>query len=534
MSAETALPEVDSRTLPAAFDAVLRRCPDRMFLRADDGDYTFTQTHERSLRLAAGLAALGVQAQSPVVLMLDNSADAAMAWLATGLTRVVEVPVNTAYKGDFLAHVVNDSGASVAVVEEAYCARLAAVAGDLAALRAVVVRGGSGAALAGTGLQVLAFEELLRHASVQPEPTRPGDLLAIAYTSGTTGRSKGVRVPHAQAYTYASWQDAGIPGSDARILVTLPLFHLSGQWYGLYQALIAGATCVLRPRFSASGFWADVRRHGVTHTLLLGAMAQMLLSGPPSADDADNPLELAVVVPLPPDLQEFRRRFGTEVATVFGMTECGIPLTATPNRVVPGGAGRPRPGFDVRVVDEHDREVPPDVVGELVVRPEVPWTVMDGYHGLPEQTARTFRNLWLHTGDAFSRNADGEYFFRDRMKDALRRRGENISSFEVESVVNGHPAVAESAVVAVPSTLTEDELKVVVVLEEGCSLDPAELIGFLLPRMPYFAVTRYVEVRAELPKTPTQKVRKAALRADGVLAGTWDREAAGVVVTRTS
>jgi carnitine-CoA ligase len=191
-----------------------------------------------------------------------------------------------------------------------------------------------------------------------------------------------------------------------------------------------------------------------------------------------------------------------------------------------------RPGFQAKVVDPDDKEVAPGVVGELVVRPDVPWTVMEGYHNLPEQTLQTFRNLWLHTGDAFSRDENGEFFFRDRIKDALRRRGENISSFEVESVVNSHPAIAECAVVAVPSELTEDDLKAVVVLQPGASLDPAELIAYLAPRMPYFTVPRYVQIIDELPKTPTQKVQKAVLRDVGLSGGTWDREEHGVRVSR--
>ncbi|MCE3550644.1 AMP-binding protein [Pseudonocardia sp. RS11V-5] len=530
MSHTTPMPDVAQRTLPAAFARVLADTPDAPLLLADDGAYTYAEAHDRALRLAGGLRALGVAAGDRVVLMLDNGADAALAWFATGLTRVAEVPVNTAYKGEFLSHVVNDCGAEVAVIEQAYAARFAAVAGDLRHLRTVVVRGGKGAELRGR-FRVVPFAELAACEPVVPEPTAPGDLLAISYTSGTTGRSKGVRVPHAQAFTYAHW-DEHLLGPGTTTLVTLPMFHLSGQWFGLYQGLITGARCVVRPRFSASAFWDEVRTHDVTYTLLLGAMAQMLLSRPARPDDADTPLEIACVVPLPPDLDLFRRRFGVELATVFGMTEVGCPIVAPPGTVVAGGAGRERPGYRCKVVDENDVEVPPGVVGELVVRPEVPSTVMEGYHNLPEQTLHTFRNLWLHTGDAFSRDENGEFSFRDRIKDALRRRGENISSFEVESVVNGHPAVAESAVVAVPSALTEDDLKVVVVLQPGATLDPGELIEYLKPRMPYFTVPRYVEVLGELPKTPTQKVQKAVLRADGLSAGTWDREAHGVTVGR--
>lgn len=532
VTTSTPMPDVAHRTLPAAFDAVLGRTPDAPLLHADDGTYTYAQAHDRALRIAGGLRALGVTAGDRVVLMLDNGADAALAWFATGLTRVVEVPVNTAYKGQFLSHMVNDSGATIAIIEEEYCARFAAIAHDLPDLRTVVVRGGDGAALRGGRFSVLSFDELIVGAAVAPERTSQYDLLALSYTSGTTGRSKGVRVPHAQAFTYAHW-DENLLGPGTTTLVTLPMFHLSGQWFGLYQGLITGARCVIRPRFSVRTFWSDVRTNDVTYTLLLGAMAQMLLGRPELPDDADHPLAVACVVPLPPDLERFRRRFGVELATVFGMTEVGCPIVAPPGTVVAGGAGRQRPGYQARVVDEDDIEVAPGVVGELVLRHDVPGTVMEGYHGLPEQTLRSFRNLWLHTGDAFSRDEAGEFYFRDRIKDSLRRRGENISSFEVESVVNSHPAVAESAVVAVPSELTEDELKVVLVLQEDTTLDPAELIEYLTPRMPYFTIPRYVEIVTELPKTPTQKIQKAILRDIGLSAKTWDRETHGVIVSRS-
>lgn len=198
VSHTTPLPDVSERTLPAAFARVLATAPDDPMLLADDGVYTYAQAHDRALRLAGGLRALGVAAGDRVVLMLDNSADAALAWFATGLTRVAEVPVNTAYKGEFLSHVVHDSGVEVAIVEQAYVERFAAVADALPHLRTVVVRGGDGRELA-RRFRVLAFAELAAE-PVGPEPTAPDDLLAISYTSGTTGRSKGVRVPHAQAY----------------------------------------------------------------------------------------------------------------------------------------------------------------------------------------------------------------------------------------------------------------------------------------------------------------------------------------------
>lgn len=422
---------------------------------------------------------------------------------------------------------VNDRGAAVAAIEQAYAARFAVVADDLAHPRTVVVRGGDGAELAGR-FRVMFFAELLGASASHPSRPRRTTCWAISYTSGTTGRSKAIPVPHAQAFTYAHWDERPL-GPGTTTLVTLPMSHLSGQWFGLYQGLITGRDAwsghVSRRRVLGRGPGARGQLHAAARRD--GADTALRTERP---DDADNPLAIACVLPLPPDLDLFCRRFGVQLATVFGMTEVGCPIVAPAGSVEAGGAGRERPGYRCKVVDENDLEVPPGVVGELLERPEVPATVMQGYHNLPEQTPRTFRNLWLHTGDAFSRDESGEFYFRDRIKDAPRRRGENVSSFEVESVVNGHPAVAESAVVAVPSEMTEDDLELAVVLQPGAALDPAELIEYLVPRIPYFTVPRYVEVLDELPKTPTQKVQKAVLRANGLTEGTWDREAHGITV----
>jgi crotonobetaine/carnitine-CoA ligase len=238
------------------------------------------------------------------------------------------------------------------------------------------------------------------------------------------------------------------------------------------------------------------------------------------------------MVPLCEDAAAFSRRFGCDIYTVFNMTEVSTPILSGKNPSPLGTCGTPRPGVEVRIVDENDCEVAPGTVGELIVRTDAPWTMNHGYFRNPEATARAWRNGWFHTGDAFRADADGHYFFVDRIKDAIRRRGENISSFEVETEVCAHPAVKEAAAVAVPSEHAEDEVLVAVSLVEGASLDPAELIRFLLPRMAHFMVPRYVRVVPELPKTPTQKVQKHLVRSEGVTADTWDRVAAGIEVKR--
>ena len=527
-----ALPKLSDRTLPAAFERALSGGADRPALIADGVTWTYRQWHARALRLAAGLRDLGVSRGDPVALLLDNSADFVHAFSATGLMGAVEVPVNTAYKGRFLTHVLNDSGARVLIVEEACCARLAAVASELTALETVIVRGGDGSALPDGRWRVLRFDALDACAPMSPRPRDPADLMAFMYTSGTTGPSKGVLVSHAHAYTYASREDQELPRDDDRILVTLPLFHLAGQWYGVYQSLIHQACCVLEPRFSPGRFWSSVRENGVTCTTLLGAMAELLQQQPVSDDDADNPLRLAVMAPLASDVPAFRDRFGIDVAAVYGMSEIGAVMNGPPRTIVGGEAGFGREEYELAVVDERGDAVPTGEVGELRVRGLLPHITMTGYHDLPEKTEQTIRDGWIRTGDAFRQDDQGRFYFVDRLKDALRRRGENVSSFDVESVVNEHPSVFESAVVGVPSEFTEDEIKVVVVAREGEDVDPVELTRFLVDRLPYFMVPRYVEHVAELPKTPTQKVQKNVLRESGVHGAVWDREAAGIELRR--
>jgi len=290
--------------------------------------------------------------------------------------------------------------------------------------------------------------------------------------------------------------------------------------------------CFLEPGFSASRFWPVVREHGITFTLLMGGMTELLDRQPERADDADNPLELAIVGPLPRDLDGFRKRYGVAIAAVYGMSETGAVLNGPPETVVPGEAGFPRPEYELRVVDNAGLDVPVGQIGELWVRPRVPHTVMRGYHRFPEKTAETMKDGWVHTGDAFRTDAAGHFYFADRIKDALRRRGENISSFELEAVINEHPDVFENAVVAVPSEISEDDIKAIIVPREGATIDPAELTRFLIDKLPYFMVPRYIEFAAELPKTPTQKVIKHVLREQGLTGQVWDREAAGMVLRR--
>jgi crotonobetaine/carnitine-CoA ligase len=343
------------------------------------------------------------------------------------------------------------------------------------------------------------------------------------YTSGTTGPSKGVPLPH--AYTVGASRPFGGGWLDTDHedvnYVFLPLYHQAGQWGGVLNAVIAGATAYLAPRFGASTFWEDARRVGATVAGFVGSAGAMLLAQPVRADDTDNPLREITMSPLVADVGEFERRFAVRVSTSFGSTEVGCVLVDDPS--MRRGTYRARDGYEVRLVDDQDIEVDPGESGELVVRPPEPWTSIIAYHNRTAESLAIWRNGWLHTGDALRSCEDGTFEFVDRIKDCIRRRGENISSLDVEAAVLGHSRVRECAAYAVPSELGEDEVMLSVVLADP--LPPAELIDYLAERMPRFMLPRFVRVADELPRTPTAKVQKAELRRLG-RQGAWDREAA--------
>lgn len=516
------LPPLGERTVASVLSKALAKSPDKVALKEPGRSITYTQTVAEALRLAGGFTRLGVKRQDPVLLMLDNSIDYVLAWLALGLTARVEVPVNTAYVGTILAHIINNCGARVMVVEARFLPVLAQVADKLERLETIVVRGGDGSEPVPARLTRLDFAEF----AAEPDPiagVKPWDLIGIMYTSGTTGLSKGVRVTHAHAYGYSAPEVYGACGENDTNLVVLPLFHVGGQWKGVYNALIAGASAAIFPRFSAQSFWDDVRSYGCTYTLILGAMAEFLLRQPPRPDDTDHPLKRIVLVPVPNDLEGFRQRFGIDtISSAYGSTEGSVVLLSPMGGAEPGKIGWCRPDLEAKLVDENDIEVPPGASGELVIRAKEPWVLMAGYNDMPQATEEAWRNLWFHTGDVMRQDERGMYAFVDRRKDAIRRRGENVSSFEVEQEIISHPDVKECAVVAVPSDATEDDILACVVVADGAARDGATLRAYLKPRLPYFMVPRYIRFLDTLPKTPTEKVRKQALRDDGVTADTFD------------
>jgi crotonobetaine/carnitine-CoA ligase len=364
-----------------------------------------------------------------------------------------------------------------------------------------------------------------------PEPPAglaPGDTLAILYTSGTTGPSKGVICPHAQYYWWGIVTAGMLGASDNDVLVTpLPLFH-SNALNSFYQALLHGAQVIYLPRFSVSAFFTSLAEHKASVTYLLGAMVPMLLSHPPSPVEKAHATRIALAPGVPERFRaQFTARTGIALLDGYGSTETNFVIGAHPSLQRPGMMGPVIDGFEARVVDEDDNEVPDGEAGELMVRADEPFAFARGYFGMPDKTVEAWRNLWFHTGDRVLREKDGQFRFLDRLKDAIRRRGENISSFEVEQVLISHPQVLSAAVFPVRSELAEDEVMAAVLRKPASEVSELELMRFCEPRLPRFALPRFVEFVAELPQTENGKVQKFKLRERGVQPGTWDREKSG-------
>lgn len=514
------------------------RTPHATYLIAPEErlELTYAQVLDGAERVAGGMRAAGATDGDRVVIMAGNSSRFVLTWLGCGLGGLVEAPINTAYEGEFLRHQASLVQARWAVIDDEFAGRFAALKTVLPSLEGfwVIDTGGLGEAvdtLRNAGWPAEPWDSLLdAERLVLPDPAARA-LASVFYTSGTTGPSKGVAMPHAQMYMFGAIVVAltRLTSADTYLTVT-PLFHGNAQFMAAYPALIAGARLVIRSRFSASR-WADqLREHHVTVTNLIGVMMDFIWKQPERPEDADNALRCVYAAPTAFSvLAEFQRRFGIEAfVDAFGLTETCAPILSPYGETRPAGAQGllASDWFEARLVDpEIDLEVPVGTVGELVVRYKHPWTCSLGYYGMPEKTAEAWRNLWFHTGDALRRDAEGWYYFVDRYKDTLRRRGENISSYEVEQVILSHPGVAECAVIGVPADVEAGEDEVMAVVTASGPVDAARLWAWCEGRMPGFAIPRFIRFVDALPRTPSEKIRKAELRGQGITADTYDRTA---------
>lgn len=490
--------------------------------------------------LAGRLQALGVSRGDTVATYMGSRRELVECWFGCILLGAVFMPLNIALRGTFLEHQLRTSGARLLFADQDRLPQLLAVLGPSDRLDVVALDGYS-STIDLDGHSEVRIQDGGQFAALSPEPIREdqagrwNEPALILFTSGTTGPSKAVVLSHRyvthMAEAYATSLEMG-PGDV--FYGPLPMHHLSGTIVAPMVPLVAGASSVMDPVFSASRFWSRVHQVGATHTVLVGGMPQMLWQRTPDELEQDNPIRAAVVIPVSAEIHHaFERRFGLTILGGYGSSEAGqITFSSVADPPVPGTAGRPTDAHEVKVVDDHDQELPPGVVGEIVVRPRVPHVMFEEYRGNPEAMVAATRNLWFHTGDLGVFDPDGNLSFADRKKDYLRRRGENISSFEVENALAAHPAVLEVAVVGVPSELGEDEVKAYVVLRDGAAINEVALLHHAATVMPYFAVPRYISFVPSLPRSAVGRIQKFTLRDGHATDPGWDRDRAGYRLTR--
>ncbi len=525
-------------TVVQLLHARLEDAPDTEYLDVNAERLTAREVAERAWSLAAALRELGVAPGDRVASLIENSIEAVLTWWGIVSGGGVAVPINTAYKGAYLQHQLTDSGARALVVEASLLERVEPIVRDCPALEHVIVIGDASAL---GGVTTHTWASVTSAPSSEPSVTvRPSDLATFVYTGGTTGPSKGCMLSH--AYHEALARQIGICWQrtpDDVVWTPLPLFHYNAIVTAVLGPLVFGGRAAIYRRFSVSNFWPEMNRTGATITSTLGTMAYLLAhdvdrpemprSGAP---EANTTLRLLGAVPMPVEIDTImRERFGlTTFSGAYGTTEASL-ISWQP----PGITNKPNAAgvindefFDVRIFDDDDNELPRGTQGEIVIRPRRPHTMFEGYWGRPQATVEASRNWWYHTGDIGVVDADDYLFFVDRKADYLRRRGENISSFEVERVFMSHGALADVAVHAVPSDLTEDDLKVTAILAEGATLTEEDLFRWAIDQLPYFALPRYIELRAELPRSPVGRVLKRELRDEPLGPTVWDAEASGI------
>jgi carnitine-CoA ligase len=523
--------------------------PDRDYLKFADRPWvSYGEINARSNRIANSLISRGVQPGESVSVMMPNCEEFIPVWFGILKAGAVMSSINTAYKGDFLSWTINLVESKKLFISDEYLERLDLIKGELPTLEHVIVldsgkREGPDPALAHEPL-----EALLAGSDAEPDGIAYSwtDDARIMFTSGTTGRSKGVIKQNAADYFSARGLLEVVSATAGKSVESLeedtffsclPLFHSNAQVLSGYPALVAGGRVAYTERFSSSRFWQQVIDAEATIFNSIGAVSYFIWNIPESDLDTAHKVHTCFAAPAPRDIyNEFQERFGVKFIEGYGLTETGMATYMDPTKPgVPGSMGKANPGYEVTIVEPGtDRPLPPDTPGEIVVDMKIPNIVMRAYYGMPEKTAEDFRNLKLHTGDLGRMDEEGYFYFMDRVKDYIRRRGENVSSMEVEKQVSDHPAIKEAAAIGVKAgegASSEDEI-MVVCIPDGDAPDPAELTHWLAERIPYFMVPRYIRFVETLPKTPTERVQKVKLREQGITPDTFDREAAGITIKR--
>lgn len=508
-------------TLHRLLDEQAGRLGARTYAMMDGAAWSYADIAGLSLRVASALQQAGVGAGERVMVMLPAGRLHLGLWFAISRVGAVETPVNPAYRGLLLRQLIETAEPSLCVVAADFIDAFRAAAEGLVAADRIVLP------------EVLESDAPFVPPAGEADPRQPS---CIVFTSGTTGRSKGVVMSHRHQVCYGqSFREiAGLTEADTTYNF-LPFFHVAAKFVAL-GTLLAGGRMLLRSVFSVSNFWSDVRAHQVTVSAAVGGLCHMLNSQPPRPDDADNPLRLIYAVPVPWEFKaQFEARFGIRFIEGYGATESNLVAYSRLTDPTPrGAAGRASPHFEIEIQDPFGNRAQPGEAGEICVRPRRPATMMSGYFGMPDKTLEVLTDCWFHTGDRGYMDVEGYLYFLDRLKDAIRRRGENISSFEVERVLNAFPAISECAVIPMPSEVGEEEVKAIIVLKEPGGATAEEIFHYAMANMPYFMVPRFIEFRSELPRTPTMKIRKTELRALGNSDATWDCEKVGLKISRAT
>ena len=509
--------------------------PNLRFIRFQNTDLTFGQFHSSGNRMAHVIETLGLSKGQTCAVMLPNSPEFLASWLGLARLGVIEVPINVAYRGDLLAYILNKAECKAIIISADWVQKLEDISEELTHLCHVIVVGNDYEPLP-CPYMCHSYENLMANASDDPVEVdiQPSDPSLILFTSGTTGPSKGAILSHRANFALSlTCCDLMNYGPDDRFFTVFPLFHVNARYATILPALIAGSDVVMHERFSASKFWDICRAEQITTFTYMGSLLTMLMKQPEQPNDGDNPVRMIQGAPVPLEIyEEFEKRFNIKITEAYGSTEVGIAMVNRAETFRKGSCGKAVSVYEVEIHDENDQPCQIGEVGEIVVRPKEPGVLFSGYYAMPEATVETWNNLWFHTGDRGRMDEDGYFYFVDRKKDVIRRRGENISSYEIERVINTHPKVQECALVGVPSELSEEEVLAVVILKDGEELGQEELLDFCQPRMAHFAIPRYLRFVKVFPRTPSQRIEKYKLREEGITPDTWDRELVGYTVHR--
>lgn len=517
-----------------------------------DQIFTYEEVEANANQMAAAYQSLGIGKGDCVIAMLPNTPEFIFHWFGLAKLGAIDAPINTAYKGELLKHVINICDARVMFIHEQFLERLILIQDELVSLEKLVVFCPSGETpRTDLKFQTITLEELTRDkgpAIVGPADLKPSDPLMIIYTSGTTGPSKGAMLPHQALYYYAC--DAiGSLGftQDDIIYSNLPLYHINIRFFTIMSSMLVGGSFALSEKFSATRFWDEINQYNATVFCFPGAaLINYIYNQPPKEADADNSVRLAWMGPMSGDMaQKFEKRFDLKIYLgYFGMTEANyitsLDIAQMDNLKKQGkwdqalGMGKEnKDRYEVKLVDENDNEVPTGQSGEITCRPARPFSMMLEYVNMPDKTLEAFKNMWFHTGDMARKDEEGHFYFVDRKKDYMRCKGENISSFEVESGIISHPVVAEVAVIAVKYKDLEEEIKAIIRFKEGESISNEDLMAWCEERLAYFMVPRFIQLTTqELPKTPTGRIQKYKLRDLEATADIWDRVEVGYKLKR--